>query len=678
MTHAPPDIHPDRPAELPDRTVSERALDVVAANLVPAPFVLVPFVAAVGVVLDGSLARFAWWLVAAAGATVAVGGALVAHRRWTVTAPSRAARALGLGLGALGAVIGLGPWVVADGRYEVVLVLTLFAATAAALGCIATAGRLDQYFAYLVPLAGVSGVVLAGSSDDRLRSLGLLAVPFGVVLVVLHQVIGRGTIDAIRATVQAEQLVGQLDRERAVLTEVNGRLEVTNARLAHQATHDPLTGLYNRRGTLERLEHLLEVVSPQQPVSLLFCDLDRFKAVNDAIGHRGGDRFIAVIAERVAQSIGEGAIAGRIGGDEFVVVLPDHDHADAVVAARRIVDVVARPVVAEGREVPSSVSVGLAVAPHHGSTASDLLRHANAALYRAKAAGRNRVETFDAEMQRELVHRLEGEHLLRRALDDGEIVGYFQPEVDAVDGRIVGAELLARWERSDGSVVAAGELLPFAASAGLLERITEEVVASSRAHIGRFVALGLPEGFRFRINLAPSTTERRWGDDAIDRLLHGLDPRSITLDLAETAILDDLPAAAASLAGFRARGGKVCLDDFARGMSSLSLLRRLSVDEVRIDRLAIDALTSHPHDWAIARSIISLVRELGLVVTADGVQSGTQADALVALGCVRHQGHHYAPALPAAEFERFLVRWTDDHFLRRHVTDREWVPGEGD
>ena len=453
---------------------------------------------------------------------------------------------------------------------------------------------------------------------------------------------------------------------------MNAELAATNHRLTHQATHDALTGLLNRRGTLERIEQMLVDVAPDRPVGLLFCDLDRFKAVNDALGHRGGDRFITIIADRILRSLEPGCIAGRMGGDEFVVVMPGLDMTGAAVVADRLVGVLAQSVYAEGREMPSSVSIGVASSPQHGLTSSELLRHANAALYRAKACGRNRVELFDADMQEALVVRLESGQALRRAIDDGDIVAFFQPEIDATTGAVVGAELLARWLRRDGTIIPAIDFLEAAQAASLLDRITERVIASARPQMRRLATLGLPDGFRFRINLASERTEQQWHSNVVEWLLQDLDPNLVTVDVHETAVNGDLAGAAANLAGFRSRGGRVCLDDFARGVSSLNLLRRLPLDEVRIDRLAIDTIGSHPHDRAIVRSIISLVRELGLSVTADGVESGAQADALVALGCVHQQGHLYAPALPSREFEDFLVARMAEQFLQRFSPPPTW------
>lgn len=658
--------------------VAERALAAIVTNLIPAPFLLLPFTLLVSRVMRGDLPgqRFGWWVLASVLATALSSLAVYAYRKrsrdgrtpWDVQGLLLAAFA------SMGTLFGMCPWVVADGGLEVVLLFVLFPAVAGAVGALVTSGRRDMYLALLVPLTALSAASLLSGDDERLRGLGMLSAFFGAALIAIHHVVSRGTIDAIRVQLRAADLLAELDHERAELTAVNDELAATNSQLAHQATHDPLTGLFNRRGTLELLDQMLAAASAEQPLGLLFCDLDRFKAVNDALGHRGGDRFISIIADRLSRSIELGSVAGRMGGDEFVVVMPNHDLRAATAIANRLVEALAQPIYAEGREVPSSVSIGLAVAPMHGSTASELLRHANAALYRAKSGGRNRVELFDGEMQRELVHRLEGEQALRRAIDDGDIVAFYQPEIDAASGHLVGAELLARWVRRDGRVVAANEFLALASSAGLLERITERVIASARPHVQRLAMLGLPDGFRFRVNMAPEATERRWSDDPIDHVLQGLPASLVTVDIRESAVTADLPSAAANMAAFRARGGRVCLDDFARGVSSLSLLRRLPLDEVRIDRLSIDSLTAHPADWAIARSIISLVRELGLAVTADGVQTGAQADALVALGCVRQQGHLYAEALPASAFEDFLLDWMADKYLRRGSGEPLWGP----
>ncbi len=660
--------------------VRERALAMVTTNLAPAPFMLLPFTLLVSALLraDVSGTRLGYWVIASVVSTAFTLFALYRYymRHETSATPKSTRVLIGVSFFSIGVVFGMCPWLPDSASTEVVLLFTLFPATASALGCIVTAGRRDMYVAFVVPLVTMCSVSLATATDDRLRGLGVLAFFFGIGLLILHHVVSRNSVEAIRLQWRSDRLLRDLAHERGELTGVNAQLAATNKRLAHQATHDPLTGLLNRRGTLELLEHVMSTIDADQPAGLLFCDLDRFKAVNDALGHRGGDRFISIIADRLMRSLEPGSVAGRMGGDEFVVVMPGLDMARAAAVANRLVGVLAQPVYAEGREMPSSVSVGVAAAPLHGVSASELLRNANAALYRAKAGGRNRVELFDVSMAAELLSRLEGEQALRRGIDDGEIVAFFQPEIDASNGSIIGAELLARWVRRDGRVVPAQEFLAVAQSAALLDRITERVIASSRAHMRRLAMLGLPDDFRFRINLASEKAEHRWQDDAIETMLQGLDPSIMTVDVHESAVTGDLGSAAANLAAFRSRGGRVCLDDFARGVSSLSLLRKLPLDEVRIDRLAVDTIGAHPHDRAIVRSIIALVREIGLAVTADGVESGAQADALIALGCVRQQGHLYAPALPAGQFEDYLLARMAERYAQSASSAPTWRTDE--
>lgn len=658
--------------------VRRRTLAGVVTSLTPTPFVLLPFVLLVGSLTEGDVEahRYGWWVVSAVAATAVVLLALFVANRVTDERGVRrsAAPLVALAFASVGAVFGLSTWVGAAATpalLPVFAILPAFTGVLAAVGCI---GRRDIFLAFLLPMATLTTLGLLDSEGQVATILAGLTVPYAVIILVLHRVLSRPTIAAISLQWRSDRLLGELAAERAELRSLNEQLTTTNERLSHQASHDLLTGLRNRRGTLEEFERLLGESGPDHPIGLLFLDLDRFKSINDTLGHRGGDRFLTVVADRLARSIEAGALAGRMGGDEFVVVLPGLDQAATVAVANRLVGVLGQPVHAEGREVPAAVSIGVAAAPQHGTTSSQLLRHANAALYRAKAAGRNRVELFDGVMQRELVQQVEAEQALRRAIDDGEIVPFFQPEIDATTNEVVGAELLARWVRRDGTVAAAHEFMAVAHLAGLTGRMTERVIATARPLIRRLAMLGLPDGFRFRVNLAPESTERMWRDNPLDTLAHGIDPSLITVDVRESAVTADLPVAAGNLAAFRARGGRVCLDDFARGVSSLTLLRRLPLDEVRVDRSSIDTITAHPHDRAIVRSIISLVREIGLTVTAEGVETGAQADALIALGCVRQQGHLYAPALPATAFESFLLERMAERYAYR--TEATWATHE--
>jgi diguanylate cyclase (GGDEF)-like protein len=588
-------------------------------------------------------------------------------RRW------RAVLIASLVLG--GATFGLGTWVTGRSAFDAAVLVLLFPTAAGAIGAQVFAGRFTLFVAFEGSMFTVTIIGLLSRPETRAHALAGIACFYVLALLVLQHVVGRSLLAALEVQHRSDELLTILAGERATLHELNDRLAASNAQLEHLALHDPLTGLFNRRGALDRLDQML---AGGRQVALLFCDLDRFKAVNDALGHRGGDQFLVVIADRLQRSIDHRSIAGRIGGDEFVVALADHDLAMGAAVANRIVGVLGQPVHAEGREIPSSVSIGVAASPDHATTSTDLVRHANAALYRAKGSGRNRVELFDLDAQAEHDAAMDAAHGLRRALDLGEIVVFFQPEMDASNGRVVGAELLARWLHPDGTVVNAGDFIGLAGRAGLLERLTERVLGQARPHIRRLASFGLPEGFRFRINLGPQSTDRSWRDNPIESLVRGIDPSLLTVDVRESAVSSDLPAAAGTLAQFRARGGRVCLDDFTRGVSSLSLLRRLPVDEVRIDRHAIDTIATHPHDRAIVRSIISVVREIGLSVTAEGVETGAHADALIALGCVRQQGHLYAAALPVAEFEAFLAERMAADYVTAENSSGEWDAGELD
>ncbi len=664
------------PVVVRERTLDDRvrddALKHVIANLAPLQVLLLPLSLLVVAVMhdDVSEQRLSVWVATAITATVVI----IVTCNWVRSHPivDRTTHVLAaMALTSVGAVAGLSTWVAAESALDVEMVFALFPAVSLAVGTIVCAGRRDMFLAYAVPLTATASFGLVSTGETRMQALAALYVGYGLSQIALHHTVSRSLLASLRLQFTSQALAVRMASDQLALTDAYEQLSETNARLAHLASHDPLTGLLNRRGTLECIDELLS--SGDRPVALLFCDLDRFKAVNDLIGHRGGDEFISVLADRISRTIETGCVAGRIGGDEFVIVLPGHDTARAAAAASRLVGVLAQPVHAEGRAVPSSVSIGVASAPFHGGSTSDLLRNANAALYRAKHAGRNRVELFDSEMHQELQAMLESEQALRRAIDNGEIMPFFQPEIDAATGRVVGAELLARWLRPDGTVATANEFINIARKAGLLERLTERVLTQARPDIRRLASFGLPDGFRFRVNLAPSSTDRSWRSNPLDELIRGIDPSLITVDVRESAVVADLPTAAATLAAFRARGGRVCLDDFARGVSSLSLLRKLPIDEVRVDRHAIDTIAAHPHDRAIVRSIIAVVREIGLSVTAEGVETGAQADALIALGCVRQQGHLYAKAMPAEQFEAFLVARQAEGYAADQQQQSDWT-----
>lgn len=666
----------DRPLE---RRVEDAALRHVVTNLAPLQLLLLPLALTVAFVMRDQVDRdrLATWVVIAFVGSVAV---IAACTRLRHTGPTdRLDQVLAAAaLATVGVLAGASPWVAATSSRDILTIFTLFPSSSCAVGGVVCAGRRDLYAVYAIPLVGLPVWTLWATGDGMMRSLAVLFLAYGISQAALHHTLSGSLRTLLRHQLDSETVAARMSADREELRQAYEQLSASNAQLAHLASHDPLTGLLNRRGTIELLDEELAKATAERPLALLYLDLDRFKAVNDLLGHRGGDAFISILADRMTRTLDEGCFVGRIGGDEFVAVLPAHgaDRADRV--TRQLIAAMAQPVHAEGRSVPSSVSIGLAIAPQHGRSSTDLMRNANTALYRAKHAGRNRAEHFAAEMQVQLQGMLSQEQALRRALDNGEIMPFFQPEVDAVTGAVTGAELLARWLRPDGTVAPAMHFIGLARKAGLLERLTERVLAQARPDIRRLISFGLPPGFRFRINLGPASTDRSWSNNPIDELIRGIDPSMITVDVRESSVVNDLRTAAATLASFREAGGTVCLDDFVRGVSSLTLLRRLPVDEVRIDRDAIDSITAHPHDRAIVRSIISVVREIGLTVSAEGVENGAQADTLIALGCVRQQGHLYAPALPAHAFESFVLQRQADGFTAASAGTDDWRTQELD
>jgi diguanylate cyclase (GGDEF)-like protein len=661
--------------------MQERALTPVVDNMAIAPFWLLPFTVLVSTMTkdQNNIFRLRWWMAAAALATALITAGVAGYRHHVRTSPGRVPSTtprsivmlLRIGLMSMGVLFGMTTWVASSASVEMVMLFAVFPTTASAIAAMLTAGRRDMFASFLLPVVALSSYTLMTSADPRLRSLAVLWVFYSTALVVIHSTLSKTVRTAIALQKTSEDLLAEIERDQIQLTETNTELASTIEQLTTQATHDALTGLLNRRGMFETLEGLISD-DPDQPVGVLFLDLDRFKAVNDTLGHRGGDHFLRIVSDRIARCVKSKGVAGRIGGDEFVVALPGFSDQSTMAVAHQLLGVLGQAIHAAGRELPCSVSIGIAHTPTHGANVSEVLANANVALYRAKSSGRSRVVHFDTELARENSDRIDLELRLRRAIDDGDIVPFFQPELDASTGMIVGAELLARWVQPNGTVVAANEFMDLAVNAGLLDRVTERVFGGARRQIRRLAVLGLPEGFRFRVNLAPHSTERPWRDNPIDLLVKGIDPHLLTVDVRESFVNVDLPSAAANLTEFRARGGRVCLDDFAQGVSSLSMLRRLPLDEVRIDRISIDTITTHPHDRAIVRSIIALTREIGLEVTADGVETAAQADALIALGCVRQQGHLYAPALPEEGFENYLLRRLAEQYVQARDKAPTW------
>jgi diguanylate cyclase (GGDEF)-like protein len=393
--------------------------------------------------------------------------------------------------------------------------------------------------------------------------------------------------------------------------------------------------------------------------ALLYLDLDRFKAINDSLGHHIGDELLVGAARRLERCLRPGDTLARLGGDEFTILLDEIScAADATGVAERIREELTAPFTLRGHEVFTSVSIGIALSSEGYDSPDQMLRDADIAMYRAKAAGHARHEVFDARMHEQAASLLQLETELRRALDRREIVPHYQVIVDLDDERVVGFEALARWQHPSRGTVLPAEFLPLAEETGLMGAIDEWMLAEACRQARAWermspsgAALGMSVNISVRhlpAGAASASVERAVGAT-------GMDPARLTLDISESALMHDVDTGAQVLEGLHAMSVGLHLDDFGTGSSSLAYLHGLPVQALKIDRSFVSRMHSTPQQLAIVKAIVSLARNLGLDVVAEGIETRAQADALRALGCRRGQGWLFSKALTAEAAERLLA-----------------------
>lgn len=431
------------------------------------------------------------------------------------------------------------------------------------------------------------------------------------------------------------------------------------AELAHRATHDTLTGLPNRALLLAVLGQAADALAGLPGgIALLFLDLDRFKAVNDSLGHGVGDRLLCRVADRLAIALRPGDVLARLGGDEFTVLLHDVDTDGALAVADRLQDALRAPLDIDGTSFPVTVSIGV-VATEEPADAMDLLRWADAAMYRAKDLGRNRVCTFDDVLRAEVSERTELDQAMAGALERDEIEVHYQPEVDLLTGRIVGAEALVRWRHPARGLLTADRFVPLAEDNGMIVALGGWVLARACRAAAGWIGRGLvSDDFVIRVNLSARQLDEPGLSSEVADLLSstGLSPGRLCLEITETALMRDAAVGLRVLTELREVGVHLAVDDFGTGYSSLSFLKRFPLDILKIDRSFVDGLPDDAEDTAIATTILSLARSLGLSVVAEGVETEAQRRALVELGCTRAQGYLFSR--PVTE-ERLLERLQD-------------------
>jgi diguanylate cyclase (GGDEF)-like protein len=436
------------------------------------------------------------------------------------------------------------------------------------------------------------------------------------------------------------------DAERAVKTyqsELEQRVEERTLQLRHLAEHDPLTNLPNRRQLFQRLNEMLEdggmAVPDRSHVAVIFLDLYIFKTINDTLGHDFGDRVLTEIGERLRGVTGDDGFIARLGGDEFTLVFRYSGAASEVEQrARSLVEGFQRPLLIERREISVGVSCGVATFPEHGRDATALLRAADAALFRAKELGRNRLCVHDPSMLVQASNRFRLEQALRKAIDGGDFVLHYQPQVCLGRQRTTAVEALLRWQRDDGTIVAAGEFIAIAEQSGLMLDLNDWILETAAEAVAAWRRDGWQDA-RVAINVSAQQFVTGNFTVNIERLLarHGLPPDALELELTET-MLQTGAVTVDSLNGLRLAGIDTALDDFGTGYSSLTSLEMLPLSRVKLDRSVIAEVDSNPRSAAIVHSMIALCRNLGLQVTVEGVERPSQLDFLAACGELSVQG----------------------------------------
>ncbi|HEY1935037.1 MAG TPA: EAL domain-containing protein [Acetobacteraceae bacterium] len=463
------------------------------------------------------------------------------------------------------------------------------------------------------------------ATDGRVRSNFVWEVADGRAFAVTHQPIEDGWLTTYEDTTERR---------------------VAEARIAHLARHDALTDLPNRVLFHEKLEHALAFARRGRLLALLCLDLDQFKAVNDTLGHPIGDGLLKAVARRLQDGVRETDTVARLGGDEFAIVQTAMESpADATGLADRVHKLIEAPFDIDGHQIVIGASIGIAFAPQDGLDADQLLKCADLALYRAKVDGRGLYRLFQAEMDAAMQARRILELDLRLALQAGQLEVFFQPLVDVRARRIAGCEALLRWWHPTRGLIPPSQFIPLAEETAMIVPIGEWVLRQACA-----TAAGWPDGMKVAVNLSPVQFKSRNLVEVVVAALResGLDASRLELEITETVMLQDTDATLATLHHLRELGIRLAMDDFGTGYSSLSYLTRFPFDRIKIDQSFVRELGKQDDCMAIVRAVTALGRDLGMAITAEGVETRQQLDTLEHAGCTEVQGYLFSRAVPAA------------------------------
>lgn len=427
--------------------------------------------------------------------------------------------------------------------------------------------------------------------------------------------------------------------------------------LRYLAEHDDLTGLHNRRALVAHLDARLAAGQPG-PVSVLFFDLDRLKAINDYLGHTAGDWFIRVLAERLKKGTDGMSVIARLGGDEFVVVpASPMDVSTAEALAYQLQSKLRERVAIEGEMLTRTVSIGVALGAPGRDTTSDLLRRADQAVLTAKSSGGNKVAIFSDDMSLEIGFRNDIELHLQSVIENGALVLHYLPEVDMRTGEILAAEALVRWQHPTRGLLAPDAFIGVAESINLAGELGRWVMRAACAELARWHSRGVGHTTVLRINVSPVQLVTGGFVESVAGIIEefGLDGRSVCLEITESVVVQDIETTRITLAGLKEVGVQVAIDDFGTGYSVLSHLKSLPVDTLKIDKGFVRDLGSNPDDLAIVRAIIALAESFGLQLVAEGVETEAAAMTLLRHGCHRAQGFLLSRPVAAEAMESLLA-----------------------
>ncbi len=460
-----------------------------------------------------------------------------------------------------------------------------------------------------------------------------------------HDYILKGNLKRLVPAVQRELREARIREERRQAEE----------RIRHQAFYDTLTDLPNRILFRDQTGQAVRTGAEQhRPVALLLMDLQRFKEVNDTLGHQRGDQLLRQVGARLRQAIFQNDVVARLGGDEFGILLPRMAAArDIAVVVRKIQNALEMPFVIEGVPIAVEFSIGAVIAPDHGTDADLLLQHADVAMYQAKLTGTG-FTLYDPAHDPHSPRRLALMAELRHAIEHAQLLLYYQPKIELATGRTIGAEALVRWQHPQHGLIPPDQFISSAENTGLIKPLTHWVLATALRQCADY--LSRDSALRLAVNLSVRSLHDQQFPNQIADLLKssGVPPERLILEVTESAIMVDMQRSVETLAVLNHMGVMVSIDDFGAGFSSLTYIKKLPVNEIKIDKSFVIDMMTDESDFSIVRSIIDLGHNLGLKVVAEGVENKTTQDNLAALGCDYCQGYHISRPLPYQQFKAWL------------------------